>query len=201
MSTIDTLARETGVSHSTAYRRLRALGIYPVRRLAITRMELEKLYLREGKSLQEVARLFKCDPCVIRNRLHHFGIKIRTHAEAMTLVGKQKRTAKFGAAHPNWRGGKTFLPKTEDYYKTHRWIKEHYGKANRCELNPNHQATVYDWANISGQYNKDRGDWLMLCHGCHYWFDHPDIPPERQAKLSPDHSYAYLQGRAMRVSQ
>lgn len=192
-----TIAKQLGMSDTTAYRRLRALGLYPKPRRIIPKEELERLYLKEERSLAEVARLFSCDPDLVRNKLRHFGIPIRTHTEAMRLGGVRKKLGTHGDGHPNWRGGKTRLPYSPVMRSAHFWIRRYHGKASQCDFNPNHISTRYDWANISGRYKKERGDWLMLCRSCHYWFDLPDIPPEKQAKLSTDHNYAYLQGRRL----
>jgi len=199
MLTVATIAEQFGMSDLTAYRRLRSLGLYPKPRRIIPKEELERLYLKEERSLAEVARLFSCDPDLVRNRLHYFDISIRTHTEAMSLAGKQKKTGLRGQKHSNWRGGRNSLPYSPIIRSAHFWLRKHYGRACRCDLNSGHISTVYDFANISGQYKKERGDWLMLCHSCHYWFDHPDIPSEKQSKLKPDHNYAYLQGRKMRA--
>jgi len=199
MLEVASVAKQFGMSNTTAYRRLRALGLYPNPPLFIPKEELQRLYVLEERSLREIARLFSCDRELIRNRLRIFGIPIRTHTQAMSLAGKQKKIGVRGQKHSNWRGGKTKLPYSPIIRSAHFWLRRHYGRACRCDLNSTHISTVYDWANISGQYKKELGDWLMLCHSCHYWFDHPDIPPEKQAWLSPDYKYAYLEGRRMRV--
>jgi len=196
---IASVAKQFGMSNTTAYRRLRALGLYPKPRRIILKEELERLYVQEERSLREVARLFSCDPELIRNRLRIFGIPIRTHTQAMGLAGIRKKLGTHEDVHPNWRGGRNSLPKPEGYWKAHRWIKYHYGKSDRCDLNSTHDSTVYDWANISGEYRRERSDWIRLCHSCHYWFDFPNITLEKQVWLSPDYKYAYLEGRRMRV--
>jgi hypothetical protein len=182
------------MSQTTAYRRLCALGILPKTHRIIPKEELERLYLSEKKSLREIATLFKCDRDLIKNRLQLYNIPIRNQKEATGLVANQLGSR--GDKHSNWRGGKSSLPYSPKKRSAHFWIKSHYGKPIQCEFNPNH--LTYDWANISGRYLKERSDWLRLCRSYHYWFDLPDLPAKKQESLSPDHLYAYIQGRERR---
>ena len=196
--TIETFAKDNGLSLSTAYRRLRARGVYPLDLITLPLETLQRLYCDEGKSLREIASILKCDRDTVGRNLKASGIMARTHQDAMRLVGDQKKTARFLHRHSNWRGGRNSLPKPEGYYKAHRWIKYHYGKTDRCDLNLDHDSTVYDWANISGEYRQERSDWIRLCHSCHYWFDHPEIPKAQIEELTQDAKHAYLEGRRRR---
>jgi hypothetical protein len=189
-----TVAERLGISKMTAYRRLRALGLYPKPHRIIPKEDLERLYVFERKSLREIAFIFKCDRELIKNRLRQYGIPIRNHKEATRLVADKLGARKHN--HYNWRGGKTLLPYSPIKRSAHFWIVSRYGKPSRCEFNSNHKA--YDWANISGHYRRERADWLRLCRSCHYWFDLPDVPLEKLKTLSPEHRYAYLQGRERR---
>jgi len=64
-----------------------------------------------------------------------------------------------------WKGDKA------KYWAKHRWLDRNYGKPDRCENNPEHKSKVYDWANISGEYKRDRSDYKMLCRSCHIRYD------------------------------
>ena len=59
------------------------------------------------------------------------------------------------------------------YTTAHNRIKEHYGKANKCEFNPKHKAK-YVWANIGHTYKRNCNDWIQLCPQCHWQLDHPN---------------------------
>lgn len=61
---------------------------------------------------------------------------------------------------PHWKGDKV------SYRNLHRWVIRHLGKALRCSNNPNHKASVYHWANVSGEYKRDLEDWKELCPSC-----------------------------------
>ena len=62
------------------------------------------------------------------------------------------------------------------YRGIHQWISRNFGKANKCENkkcnfnNPHH----FEWANISGEYKRERNDWEMLCPSCHRKKDYGD---------------------------
>lgn len=193
--TIEQYAKEHGLSHTTAYRRLREKGLYPIPLITLPSEEITQLYCQSGLSARDIAALFFCDRDTVIRNLKLNGVPIRTHSQAMKLAGEQKKTARFKNEHPNWRGG---LIISEGYYKAHRWIKERCGKADRCQINPTHNSTLYDWANISRNYLCDTEDWIMLCHACHYWFDHPGIPKEIEQQLLPEALKAYLEGRRRR---
>lgn len=60
-----------------------------------------------------------------------------------------------------WKGTKN------EYQAIHKWIRNHYGKANKCEECHTKNAWRYDWANISGKYLRERTDYRQLCRNCH----------------------------------
>ncbi len=65
------------------------------------------------------------------------------------------------------------LAGTMGFTTAHNWIKEHYGKATKCEFNPIHKGQ-YVWANIGHTYKRNRLDWKQLCRQCHWELDHPN---------------------------
>jgi len=68
-----------------------------------------------------------------------------------------------GGAHANWKGDAV------GYSSLHAWLYRHFGKAAICERCG---STVrVEWANRSGQYLRDRSDWLTLCRPCHRRYD------------------------------
>jgi len=85
-----------------------------------------------------------------------------------------------GIEHPNWRGEKV------GYMALHSWVKRNYGKATfceRCGIKSKPKITsrgkpmrskknYFEWANLSGQYKRERKDWAQLCVKCHSWLDH-----------------------------
>lgn len=74
---------------------------------------------------------------------------------------------KIGPLNPAWLGDEA------KYQAKHMWIRRNYGKADRCE----NQACTYKnpktfhWANLSGEYQRERSDYVMLCPSCHKKMD------------------------------
>lgn len=70
-----------------------------------------------------------------------------------------------GAAHPCWQGDHP------SYAALHTRVRKLRGKADRCLIwKCSTGCTVYEWANISGQY-KDVGDFMPLCLKHHAQWD------------------------------
>lgn len=76
---------------------------------------------------------------------------------------------------PEW---KRFTVK--HYAAVHKWISRTYGKASHCE-NCIKTAKRFEWANISGEYKRERDDWKQLCPSCHRKADYTD---EQRQKMS-----------------
>ena len=70
-------------------------------------------------------------------------------------------------------------PKKEKltYGGLHSWVRGHYTKLNKCEhcgQNPGvnkRGSNKIQWANKSGEYKREREDWICLCHSCHSKYD------------------------------
>jgi hypothetical protein len=83
-----------------------------------------------------------------------------------------------GSTHHNWKGDKV------GYQALHCWLRRWYGKAQQCEYCGTTDGRI-EWANKTGQYLRDRSDWLNLCRRHHNWYDRrPEFRAEVQAKLS-----------------
>lgn len=66
----------------------------------------------------------------------------------------------------NWKG------ELATYNSIHSWIRDTFGKPNQCE----HCYLFFtgrkiEWANKSGEYKREREDWIRLCAKCHRKFD------------------------------
>lgn len=88
----------------------------------------------------------------------------------MSKTRKGKKTpwlTKIGTNNRNWKG------KNASYRTKHRWMVNHYGQPTTCEHCQTGNLTGHQihWANISGEYRRDRTDWLRLCSKCHGLFD------------------------------
>lgn len=74
-----------------------------------------------------------------------------------------------------WQNNKTKSPQLviPKYYATHVWVNKHFENipCERCGA----MNIRLEWANISGEYSRDRDDWLHLCRKCHKDFDKVDV--------------------------
>ncbi len=68
--------------------------------------------------------------------------------------------------NPAWKG------QTVGYRGLHIWVQKILGKPARCSncgcIGYGHQM---HWANKSGEYKREKSDWLRLCVQCHKAFD------------------------------
>ena len=70
-----------------------------------------------------------------------------------------------GDKSPSWKGGNI------GYMAMHDWVRETFGSPSKCEHCETERAAKFEWANISGEYKRDRSDWIRLCKKCHQRFD------------------------------
>lgn len=76
--------------------------------------DLKRLYLIEGKSLGEIAKLKGTTDCTVLYALKKQGIPRRTLKEAMALTSRKGKYSQFGKANPAWQEGRS--SKTKDGY-------------------------------------------------------------------------------------
>ncbi len=55
------------------------------------------------------------------------------------------------------------------YTALHSWLGRKYGTPEKCEKCGSIKNV--EWANKSGQYLRNRNDWMNLCKSCHNKFD------------------------------
>lgn len=68
-----------------------------------------------------------------------------------------------------WKGDKA------GYVAKHSWIVKHYGNPTKCESCGTTEASRFEWANISGEYRRDKDDYKGLCPSCHRRSDYGDV--------------------------
>ena len=78
-----------------------------------------------------------------------------------------------GEKHWNWKGDGAA------YSTVHLWLRDHYKKKGICEHCLKEKIT--EWANIEGNYTRNREDYLELCRSCHKKYD---MTEERKKKIS-----------------
>ena len=72
--------------------------------------------------------------------------------------------------HLSGKNSGVYKGENAKYAAIHKWIGYYYKKNNKCDLckKSNIKTT---WANISGNYLRDKIDWLELCYKCHRNYD------------------------------
>lgn len=72
-----------------------------------------------------------------------------------------------GEGNGRWKGT------TAGYVAKHRWVRRAFGTPMQCEKCGVVETSGYrmQWANISGQYLRERSDWKRLCAKCHKNYD------------------------------
>lgn len=68
--------------------------------------------------------------------------------------------------HPLWTGDKV------KYNSLHKWVRDNFGHAPNCEDcgikgSQGKRMWTIEWANKTGEYKRDRLDWIALCRKCH----------------------------------
>lgn len=84
----------------------------------------------------------------------------------------------------NWKGVKV------GRRALHSWVERTYGKTSCCEQCKLTKQPVgakrdyFEWANVSGQYLRERSDWLRLCAACHRKMDNHLLPKGEQHHMA-----------------
>lgn len=73
------------------------------------------------------------------------------------------------------RGPRPFMYADDPgYMAVHNWVRRHHVKTGTCEACgdvPDNGGHGTNWANISGEYRREREDFWELCIPCHRMFD------------------------------
>lgn len=59
------------------------------------------------------------------------------------------------------------------YSGIHKWVTRTFGQPDACEhcTKAGLSGRSIHWANKSGEYKRDRSDWMRLCRPCHFRHD------------------------------
>lgn len=81
-----------------------------------------------------------------------------------------------GRPSPHRGPTSVFWKEDATYSSIHRWLQKNVTKTGCCSdcgdyKGTNGRGTGTDWANISGEYNRDPSDYRELCRKCHIRFD------------------------------
>lgn len=90
-----------------------------------------------------------------------------------------------------------------NYMGVHQWVKRHYGSASKCENG--HEAKTYQWANITGIYERDIANFKQLCRSCHAKLDMTNYSRKVSAEKLKGNTYRrkavsqYKNGKKLRT--
>lgn len=82
------------------------------------------------------------------------------HVIAALHAGRDAIVRVRGPANASWK-------EKVGYSGIHMWIRREFGTPSICEECGVTDGKKFEWANKSGEYKRDRGDWLRLCTLCH----------------------------------
>lgn len=97
------------------------------------------------------------------------GVYERTELTKTNLKAAQPK----GEDSVHWKGNGI------GYGGIHSWIGRKHGKANSCSLQDETCKGGFEWANISGAYNRNIDDFAQLCHSHHVRFDRRNYKDRR----------------------
>ncbi len=93
--------------------------------------------------------------------------KISASLKEQYANGTRRKIRMCGPNSPQWKGDKI------GYTMIHRWLKQMFGQSTHCDNCDKvvESGSKIHWANKSGEYKRDRGDWMRLCMSCHMIHD------------------------------
>lgn len=107
-------------------------------------------------------------------------------------IKTSKTWFKKGATPHN--AGKVFMPEDKNpawkgddvgYHALHHWVSRHMGRPKLCSVcGQDDPSKRYEWANISREYKRDKGDWIRMCKKCHNDYDGVNIWQQNKRKTS-----------------
>lgn len=111
------------------------------------------------KNCEECMVLFKYKPSVEKKGHARF---------CSTICQRQWQSeSRVGDVHSYWKGDSV------GYCALHSWVSRKLGKPKKCFNCERDNLETYNihWANISGNYKRNLGDWVRLCAKCHKNYD------------------------------
>ena len=98
-----------------------------------------------------------------------YGYRGVVKGQSLRFINGHNSRLRLGPDHPQWKG------EDAGYMAVHNWLRRNREKTGICDECGEVRRT--DWANISGRYLRDAGDYRELCRGCHVVFDGRERDP------------------------
>ena len=84
--------------------------------------------------------------------------------EKLSAASTGRRMPK-GELSATWKGDEV------GYHALHAWVKREFGPPTTCGRCTNPRSKRFEWANLSGNYTRERSDWESMCASCHRRYD------------------------------
>jgi len=122
------------------------------------------------------------------------GLKGYGAGHIVSQVTRDKiRDAVKGSHRKDWKGNKV------GYSALHGWLDNNFEKPDRCEQCGRFNRRL-EWANVSGEYKRDRDDFIVLCVPCHHAFDDDKRGIRREIFVNSNGvRYDYTNGKAEKI--
>jgi hypothetical protein len=99
-------------------------------------------------------------------------------AEVITYKSINKKTCSIECLKKQrQKPRKNQIKENASYSAIHKYLTVTYGKPEQCKecgLKPNNKADIH-WANMTGEYTREKKDYKPLCRWCHLKHDGNDI--------------------------
>jgi hypothetical protein len=118
-----------------------------------TKLELETLYM-QNLTQSEIGERFGTTQKVVYSWFKKLGIKSRVPVKRNQI----------GENNSSWKGNKA------TYSALHHRVEVARGKPHYCSVCGTMDASVYEWANLTGKY-EDVMDYARMCRKCHRKYD------------------------------
>lgn len=122
------------------------------------RIKLQKYCSKACWSIR-ATKYIKCGNCGKEIKTTASENKQYCNMECRNEAYKYKEAEECGA----WKGDNA------SYSAKHKWVCSKYEKSRTCD-ECGCDGKI-EWANISGEYKRERDDWRNLCKACHFEYD------------------------------
>lgn len=102
-----------------------------------------------------------CPTCGIKIKRNSEACKKHCKRDVVRLRSMLDAVRGKGEEHHMWMG------KEVSYSPLHKWLRKYFGKPDRCEECKTVTAKRFEWANMTGIYDRSRRNYAMLCKSCH----------------------------------
>ncbi len=85
--------------------------------------------------------------------------------ESIRIKQSLAHKGKIAEKSSHWKGEKV------SYLGLHGWIRNRFGRKNKCDIYGTINAKRFEWANKDHKYRRNREDWMCVCTVCHAQYE------------------------------